>query len=63
MKKPIKWKKAAPPRDGPYRVQDYSVTCDCCWIDAEYRKGQWTHEKWGGRQQLKVTRWAFIDDM
>lgn len=54
----IEWQTGKPPGDGRYKAQDYSVNCDCCWIDAEYKKGQWIHNKWGGWQVLVVTRWA-----
>lgn len=54
----IDWQTGKPPRAGRYRVQDASIRCDCCWISAQYRKGQFMHIRWGAWEVLVVTRWA-----
>lgn len=30
-----------PVRDGVYRAQDRTMNCHCCWIELEYRRGEW----------------------
>lgn len=30
-----------PRREGLYRVQDASTTCECCWIEAIWKDGDW----------------------
>lgn len=30
-----------PVRDGRYRAQDHTMSCDCCWIELEWRNGEW----------------------
>lgn len=32
---------AKPARDGRYRAQDKNMNCSCCWIDLEFRGGEW----------------------
>jgi hypothetical protein len=45
-------------------VQDYTVHCDCCWIDATYACGIFRKAVTGmGWQVIKVTRWAAINDL
>lgn len=30
-----------PARNGRYRAQDKSMNCNCCWIELEWRNGEW----------------------
>lgn len=30
-----------PVREGRYRAQDTSMRCGCCWIELEWRNGEW----------------------
>lgn len=30
-----------PVREGRYRAQDTTMNCNCCWIELEWRDGQW----------------------
>lgn len=36
-----------PARDGIYRAQDTSMRCRCCWIELEWRGGEWFSETHG----------------
>jgi hypothetical protein len=30
-----------PVRNGRYRAQDMQMNCSCCWIELEWRNGEW----------------------
>lgn len=30
-----------PYRPGRYRAQDTTMRCNCCWIELEFRDGEW----------------------
>lgn len=30
-----------PAYDGRYQVQERTMPCNCCWVDLEFRKGEW----------------------
>jgi len=30
-----------PSRPGLYRAQEMGMRCNCCWIDLEFRGGEW----------------------
>lgn len=63
MAEKIEWRNGRPPSPGRYRVQDYSVTCNCCWIDAIYSSGFFRRPMPGlGWQKIIVTRWAEMNE-
>lgn len=60
LPKAINWKTGKPPANGRYMVQDYSIHCDCCWIDATWKKDHFRRSVNGCWQLVVVTRWAII---
>lgn len=32
---------ARPTRNGRYQAQDIGMNCSCCWIELEWRNGEW----------------------
>jgi len=60
MASKINWQTGTPPANGRYRVQDYSVRCGCCWIDATWKKDHFRIIKDGAWQLIVATRWAAI---
>ncbi len=62
----IDWIKGdTPPKPGMYRIQDHSVRCNCCWMEARFNGKIWLtnlhcpKDIFMMQMNSEVTRWSY----